>query len=890
MSRAPAIEGPDLQPALLRPPDVPGSAGWRVHVYAHTHWDREWYRTHERFRIQLVGVVDRLLHTLDSDPRFSTFVLDGQMVPLEDYLEVRPEEEPRIRRLVGAGRLEVGPWYVLPDEFLVSGEALVRNLLEGRRVASRFGEPLAVGYLPDPFGHAAQLPAILRGFGIDNAIFSRGMHDEFEASGSELRWEAADGTDVLAIVQTSPYTNGYCNAELFGRGNGPDDDAPYDAARELAPLLADGARADVLLFAAGCDHETVQPELPDIVERLEQVLPGADVRITGLDAVVASVRDAERRLEADGRPLHRYRGELRGSLHAPILASIFSARIPLKQENDHIQGLLERHVEPLMATAVLAGVRPARDVLPFLRRAWRTTLKNHPHDSIGGCSVDHVHEEMPARSLRVRSIANGLLEDLRIALDLGGTTVVHDGEGCGGIAELGDGSAVAIRPGVPGVLAPLDELLVQDADVEVLDDRTVRAGGLVARVATAPDGVSRLEVDPGTGGEPIAVDFVDVADAGDEYDFGRVAGDVERIATLVGWASRAGGPGVAELVLAYDLPLPVGLTADRSARAAEEVDHRIDVVVRVSAASPLAQLVVELDNRALDHRLRARASAGVRGVRVESHGHFAVIDRTARPAQPRGAWKQEPPGLDHCLGAVRLVQDGPEPRDLLIAGRGLHEYEVHEHPAGARDGETSIELTLLRSVGWLSRDDVEGRPGHAGPGLPTPGAQCLGRHRVDLAVGSVLRPGMTPEAARLAAVDAAREYLAPPLVLEPFGIEARQESGALARARDVLEVTPDGARARVEALGLRVGGEGVVPSATKLADDGSGDLVVRWWAPVGTGQARARLELDPAVRVASVLRARLDETPQGPAPFADGTCEVAVRPGAILTLRVALER
>src|SRR5687768_1294512 len=133
---------PDLQPVELPEPEVPGAVGWRVHVYAHTHWDREWYRTYERFRMQLVGTVDRILHVLDSDPRFATFVLDGQTIVLEDYLQIRPEEEPRLRRLVAAGRIEVGPWHVLPDEFLVSGESMVRNLLEGRRVAARFGEPL----------------------------------------------------------------------------------------------------------------------------------------------------------------------------------------------------------------------------------------------------------------------------------------------------------------------------------------------------------------------------------------------------------------------------------------------------------------------------------------------------------------------------------------------------------------------------------------------------------------------------------------------------------------------------------------------------------------------------------------------------------------------------
>ena len=873
MTLAPAPHGLDLQPLAIAEPPVPGSEGWRVHVYAHTHWDREWYRTFERFRMQLVGMVDRVLHVLDSDPRFATFVLDGQTIVLEDYLEIRPEEEPRIRRLVAAGRLEVGPWHVLPDEFLVSGESMVRNLLEGRRIASRFGEPLAVGYLPDPFGHVAQLPAILRGFGIDNVIFSRGMGDEHVRTGNEFRWESPSGKDsVLALVQGSPYTSGYCNAETLGRGNSADDPTGYERVRELVPHLVSQAHADALLLAAGCDHETVQQELPLIVERIGELLPGADVRITGLDAYVASVRDAERRLEQSGGALERFRGELRGSRYAPILSSIFSARVHLKQDNDRIQSLLERHVEPLMATAVAAGVRPLRDVSPFIRHAWRLVLENHPHDSIGGCSVDDVHLEMPARSLRVDATAHSLLEDLRIALQLGNEEVVHDSEGLGGIVDRADGSAVAIAPGRPGQLVPLRDL-ARESGAEVVSETEVRGGVLHARVR---EGALELV----RGDRVVRLDWVDIGDAGDEYDFGAVADDRELVATVERVATRAAGPGVAELDVVHVLELPSSLTEDRSARATELVRHEIRTRVRVSDASAVARLVVELDNQADDHRLRLRASVDGLGATdtVEALGHFAIIERPVRHAGTDIPWRQEPTQLDHCAGAVRAG-------GVLLAGRGIHEYEAD---AG------QLELTVLRSVGWLSRNDIVGRPGHAGPALATPGAQCRGPLRLDLAVG----------------IDAtftdARAFLAGPLLLEPFGVEGSQEpgtgldsltvmeSGAIARARDVLAVTPDAPRELVEQLGIELGGTGVAPSALKLADDGSGELVARWWAPTtptgvrADNHPRARLSVGPRVR--EVLRARLDETTLGPAPLQDRIVDVAVTPGAIVTLRIVLER
>ena len=184
----------------------------KAHVISHTHWDRAWYLPFQSFRIRLVRLIDRMLETLENDPDYKSFLLDGQMLPVEDYLEIRPGHRESIKKLIQEERLFVGPWYALADEFLVSPEALIRNLMLGIRFAEDLGGVTKVGYIPDSFGHIAQLPQILAGFGIDSAVFWRGLGDEGEELGDEFFWQAPNGSQVLTIHMRK----GYFNASNLG--------------------------------------------------------------------------------------------------------------------------------------------------------------------------------------------------------------------------------------------------------------------------------------------------------------------------------------------------------------------------------------------------------------------------------------------------------------------------------------------------------------------------------------------------------------------------------------------------------------------------------------------------------------------------------------------------
>src|SRR4029077_2986603 len=218
----------------------------------------------EQFRLRLGAVVDGVLDTLEGDDSFTSFTLDGQAIVLEDYLEVRPENEGRLRALLDAGRLEVGPSYALPDEILVGAEPLVRNLLLGRRVCRRFGvEPSDAGYLPDSFGHPAQLPQILAGFGIRTFLFSRGLGDEIDDVGVVFRWRAGP-TEVVACQMLPHYDN-------FTRLTWHHDaEERVSAIVERFGELVRDAGDDEIVLANGSAHLPIEPELPEILAGLER--------------------------------------------------------------------------------------------------------------------------------------------------------------------------------------------------------------------------------------------------------------------------------------------------------------------------------------------------------------------------------------------------------------------------------------------------------------------------------------------------------------------------------------------------------------------------------------------------------------------------------------------
>lgn len=404
----------------------------RVQVVPHTHWDREWYSPFEVFRMRLVRLLDRLLDLLDEERAYPAFLLDAQTVVLEDYLEIRPENESRLRGHLANGRIEVGPWYVQPDEFLVSGESLIRNLLTARRVSKRYGDPnagLRVGYLPDMFGHMSQMPQILQGFGIDNAILWRGISAPEAAP--EFIWRAADGSNVLAL-----HLPDRCGYSMVYRL--PTD--PEAALRQIAKAAEDlNHRGRWRLILLGSDHMEPQRGLPDLIASAAALRDApAELVLGGLGSYMDRLRTdltqqgllPEPANPAGGLPVRE--GELRKTNHAPgtafnfLLPNVLSSRMPLKLLNAEVERELTYWAEPMAAVARLAG---APSELAFLQHAWGSLLRNHPHDSIGGCSCDAVHRQMVARFESALQIAKQVVDESAARLATQVDTSGVSGEG-----------------------------------------------------------------------------------------------------------------------------------------------------------------------------------------------------------------------------------------------------------------------------------------------------------------------------------------------------------------------------------------------------------------------------------------------------------------------------
>jgi alpha-mannosidase len=359
----------------------------RVAIVPHTHWDREWYSPFQTFRLRLVKLLDELLPMLERDLSYARFLLDGQTAVLDDYLEVRPDARATLVQLGAAGRLSIGPWMVLMDEFMVSGETMVRDLQLGIGRGAEFGGVMDIGYLPDMFGHVAQMPQLLALAGLEHAVVWRGVPAVVEQTA--FWWEAPDGSRVRAEYLYGSYSNGR--------------DIPEDA-KHLVLRAVDyeqelgSARLDGMLLMNGTDHQLPQRWLGRVVAEANAIQDDYEFVITSLPEYLPT---------QPSTGLTTVRGELRSGARANLLMGVGSNRVDVHRACAAAERALERRAEPLSVLFLAPSSYPHA----LARIAWRNLVLNSAHDSSCACSDDEVVDQVIVRYAEARQIAEGLARD-----------------------------------------------------------------------------------------------------------------------------------------------------------------------------------------------------------------------------------------------------------------------------------------------------------------------------------------------------------------------------------------------------------------------------------------------------------------------------------------------
>lgn len=719
--------------------------------------------TFAKFRMKLVDLIDRFFRILEKDPDY-IFHLDAQTVVLEDYLEIRPENEELLKRYIASGNLQVGPWYLQNDFYLTDGESTIRNLMFGTELAEKFGKCAKTGYAPDQFGHITQIPQILGGFGIDNYIFGRGFRELERAADetqektcgtqekklpAEFEWVGADGTKCLAIHLKQWYNNAQ----------------HIPAETELAQLLLDinekrfeGLNVSpYVLLMNGVDHLEPQADVLEVIEMLRKA--GRDIQQTSLDEYISLVREA-----VSGKELPQYRGALNLGTDYDLLKGCWSSRIYLKSWNVRTEDLLEHKLEPLYSYLVESGfenVYPADE----MRYLWKSLLKNHPHDSICGCSRDGVHRHMEDSFERISEMGEELLaRGMKLACshsghEMGGpqnycVTVFNPTERMlSGVVEAelnfissesvesfalfdyngapAEYEIVSRREDLLDVFSPLNLPGVLDVDkthirffAKDIPPFTAKTYAIVPNESglerrplqeTALENeYYRISMESGslqifdkrtgrTYSDPVRVE--DAADKGDAYVYRRSHSASVLVTPEFSEISAGAFSGSVAGEAVYDCPECYDFEAD--CRSEKTVKCTVRIAVSLMEGSDLIRVSYEIENAARDHRIRFLLSSGITEGELVTDSPFDCAVRHAKESCV------ETESDTHHNASFVQVSD--ETGAFAVFTEGQHEAER---------GEGVLAFTVLRATGVINRDAKTFRKA-GGVCWDVPENQCL---------------------------------------------------------------------------------------------------------------------------------------------------------------------
>lgn len=889
-----------------------------IHVLSNTHWDREWYMTNEQFLARLVPMMDRLLEIMKKYPTYR-FVLDGQYMVLHDYLAARPEKKEEAGKLIQEGRLLVGPWYTQPLETIASGEGLIRNLQYGIRSTEQYGPAMMSSYEIDEFGHASQMPQLLRGFGIDNAIAWRGMPED---SRSVFMWEGPDGSKVWMVYSNS----GYGEATTL-----PAQEEDFEEVIDGKTYRRRGLKnriaalrkhrepwADTihLMWLNGIDHSFAQENLLEVLKKAEEIDKELQISQSVPAELLAGIKQdyAERDL-----PLRTVKGELMYAGEG-VMVPVQSCRASQKLLHYKTEHYLERVLEPVTAMSWLVGQEYPQWAV---KRAWEFVLENHAHDSLGCTSVDTVYRQVMARYENSIALAGAVADDaLRAVMECDdarqtpslwffntasfahrGTAEVEvtvmegmmDDGGFELFTEAGEkvehtllsrkrvatlrynprrghptrsyGTQVKLLVALPEVAAFGYLRLRMRAKPHVklfhMPKVTYHTSGTsmenqYLKVAFEPNGtVSLTNKETGYTYRSLLL-LEDSGEEGDAY--------VHRPPLVDSVCYSIGNR--ADISMLYDTPqgaayeirqtltVPAGLREDRLARTAERSTIDVVTVLKLNAGSRRLDLEMKVKNNANSHRLRVLFPTGLKDAAVSRAGQpFDVVEHTLGFEYRPGVSEQ--PYLTHPMQDICDVS-GCE-AGLTVAAEGIYEYEC------TNDENRALALTLVRAVSSLEEANFTDMPEFS---VPDAQEHMENTYRISV----IPHKGDWREV-----YGEAMCFLNP---VQPLINRAREVSVLPEYVPGTLSLPEAGHMLKLTAKDMMI-------TAVKRAEDRD-SLIVRVWN-YGCDEAEGTLQAGFAGReIREAYEVDLNEKRQQPATVKDGAIPFKLRAAGLYTVEIVL--
>ncbi|MEZ8930187.1 MULTISPECIES: mannosylglycerate hydrolase [unclassified Vibrio] len=737
----------------------------RVHITPHMHWDREWYFTTEESRILLVNNMEEIMNRLESDPEYKYYVLDGQTAVLEDYFAIKPENTERVKALVEAGKLIIGPWYSQTDTMQVSGESIVRNMMYGIRDCMKFGDAMKIGYLPDSFSMSSQLPMIYNGFDITRAMFWRGCSERHGTNKTEFLWQSNDGSEVTAQVLPLGYA--------IGKYLPQDEEGLRARLDKYFPVLEKPSVTKDILLPNGHDQMPIQKDIFEVMDKLREIYPDREFSMSRYEEVFEKVEAARDQLDT-------IKGEFNDGKYMRVHRTISSTRMDIKLIHAEIENKIVNILEPLASIAWTLGFEYHHGLI---EKMWKESMKNHAHDSIGCCCSDKVHAEILNRYILADDMATNLIHFYKRKI----VDHMPDREGCDKLAmfnlspyerEEVVNTTITIRAQEFSIFDENEnpvEYFIQDKrqidpgkvdrqivhygnydpfmEFDIQIKRTVPAMGFTTlhiqgnekgavKVAEQKDYLLENEyyrINVNDNGTLTIFDketeqvfdqvlrLEDGSDDGDEYDYSPsrqewlLYSDEFPVETSI---DHQGFQSVANI--AFRMNVPANL-AEREERTGQNgfVDAQCQVVLK--QGSRRIEVRMELDNQADDHRVRVLVPTPFVSETVVADNQFGCITRpTNDPAMAvweEEKWKEAPVPVYQLMNFAAL-ENGKA--GMAIMSNGLREFEVIASQGD--ENRDTFALTLFRGIGVLGKEELLLRPGRpSGIKIPTPDSQVRGK-------------------------------------------------------------------------------------------------------------------------------------------------------------------